>query len=115
MDLGISGKSAIVCGASSGIGRAVAFELGKEGARVLICSRHEERIKEVALELNPEFAKGRSFPARQTCQRRRMSRHSSGRQATSSAESIFSSQTLQAQGLVGSWRYRMKTGTTRST
>src|SRR5579875_728738 len=62
MDLGISGKSAIVCGASSGIGRAVAFELGKEGARVLICSRHEERIKEVALELKSRIGEGEIVP-----------------------------------------------------
>jgi 3-oxoacyl-[acyl-carrier protein] reductase len=54
MDLGIEGKSAIVCGASSGIGRAVALELAREGARVLICARHEERLKEAALAIKTQ-------------------------------------------------------------
>ncbi|HWZ97402.1 MAG TPA: SDR family oxidoreductase [Candidatus Dormibacteraeota bacterium] len=39
MDLGLKGRVAIVAAASSGLGRAVATELSKEGAKVAICAR----------------------------------------------------------------------------
>ncbi|MBI5868131.1 MAG: SDR family oxidoreductase [candidate division Zixibacteria bacterium] len=44
MDLGIRGKVALVTAASRGLGRAVALQLAREGARVAICSRSEEAI-----------------------------------------------------------------------
>jgi 3-oxoacyl-[acyl-carrier protein] reductase len=48
MDLGIAGRSALVMGASKGIGRAVAAELAAEGARVVVTSRSRERIEAAA-------------------------------------------------------------------
>ena len=39
MDLELTGKVAIVGGASKGLGRACAQVLGEEGARVVSCSR----------------------------------------------------------------------------
>ena len=39
MDLGLEGKTAVVSGASRGIGRAIAMALAKEGARVGLVSR----------------------------------------------------------------------------
>jgi 3-oxoacyl-[acyl-carrier protein] reductase len=39
MDLGIEGKVALIAAASKGLGRAVAEELGAEGARLVICAR----------------------------------------------------------------------------
>ena len=39
MDLGIDGKVAAVGGASTGLGKAVAWALAREGARVAICAR----------------------------------------------------------------------------
>lgn len=39
MDLGLAGKVAAVAAASKGLGRAVALELAREGARVAICAR----------------------------------------------------------------------------
>ncbi|MEZ4415681.1 MAG: SDR family oxidoreductase [Gemmatimonadota bacterium] len=45
MDLGITGKVALVCGASAGLGRAAAAELAREGARVVLCSRRERAIE----------------------------------------------------------------------
>lgn len=44
MDLGLKGKAALVCGSSSGLGRAIAQALASEGADLAICSRSEERI-----------------------------------------------------------------------
>ena len=51
MDLGISGKVAIVGGSSRGLGRAAAMALVQEGARVVICVRHEEPLKQAAEEM----------------------------------------------------------------
>ena len=48
MDLGLTDRSAFVAGASSGLGKAVAERLVREGARVALCSRTEERITEAA-------------------------------------------------------------------
>ncbi len=44
MDLGLKGRTALVCGASAGLGRAIAQSLAAEGADLAICSRSEERI-----------------------------------------------------------------------
>ena len=44
MDLGLSGRTALVCGASAGLGYATALELAREGARVAIVSRSSDRI-----------------------------------------------------------------------
>lgn len=44
MDLGLTGRVALVAGASGGLGLAVASELAREGARVSIASRSQERI-----------------------------------------------------------------------
>jgi 3-oxoacyl-[acyl-carrier protein] reductase len=52
MDLGLSGRAALVCGASSGLGKAVAMTLGKEGARVAICARTEEKLKQAAEDIH---------------------------------------------------------------
>lgn len=46
-----SGKSVLVTGASSGIGRATARALGTEGANVALAGRRRERLDEVAAEI----------------------------------------------------------------
>lgn len=51
MDLGITGRAALVCGATQGIGKAIAAELAAEGARVAITSRSRERADATAAEL----------------------------------------------------------------
>jgi len=53
MDLGISGKAAAVAAASKGLGFGCAQALLAEGARVAICSRNEERVREAARRLGP--------------------------------------------------------------
>lgn len=42
MDLGLSGRSVIVTGASRGIGRAIAEAFAAEGARLTICARNAD-------------------------------------------------------------------------
>jgi 3-oxoacyl-[acyl-carrier protein] reductase len=54
MDLGIDNKSYVVCGASRGLGRAVAEQLTVEGARVLVVARDSDSLQEVAQELGEQ-------------------------------------------------------------
>jgi 3-oxoacyl-[acyl-carrier protein] reductase len=51
MDLGLSGRRAVVTGGSKGLGRAIAAELLAEGAEVVICSRNEAELEAAAAEL----------------------------------------------------------------
>lgn len=58
MDLGIGGETALVIGASEGIGYESAKLLLEEGAEVLICSRNADRLRQAAARL--EQAAGRA-------------------------------------------------------
>ena len=44
MDLELSGRLALVCAGSRGIGRAIAVQLAKEGAHIALCGRDPEAI-----------------------------------------------------------------------
>ena len=46
MDLGLKGKTALVAASSKGLGRAVAAELAREGANLVICARGVSALKE---------------------------------------------------------------------
>lgn len=52
MDLQLTGKRALICGGSSGLGRAVATALVAEGAHVALLSRDAVQLQAVADELN---------------------------------------------------------------
>lgn len=51
MDLGLKGKTALVTGASEGIGSAVARKLAEEGVRVAICARTRAKLEATAAEI----------------------------------------------------------------
>ncbi|MEI8034430.1 MAG: SDR family oxidoreductase [Betaproteobacteria bacterium] len=51
MDLGLKGKIAVITGGSDGIGRATAILLAREGAKVAICARGEEKLNATAAEI----------------------------------------------------------------
>ena len=55
MDLGISGRRAIVCASSKGLGRACAEALLAEGVQVVINGRDPERLARTAEELRVNF------------------------------------------------------------
>ena len=54
MDLGISGKVAMVAAASKGIGLAIAKQLTSEGCRVSICGRTEDTLEAAAAEIGED-------------------------------------------------------------
>jgi 3-oxoacyl-[acyl-carrier protein] reductase len=48
MDLGLSGRTALVCASTGGLGEAIAQALAEEGAHTVICGRRADRAKEIA-------------------------------------------------------------------
>ena len=54
MDLGLTGKHAIVTGGSKGIGKAIARELAREGVDVAIVARSREPLEAAARELEAQ-------------------------------------------------------------
>jgi len=55
MDLGITGKTALVAASTGGLGLAVARSLAAEGARVAIVGRRRDRAKEIKAELQAAY------------------------------------------------------------
>ena len=51
MDLQLRGKTALVTGASQGIGRAIAKGLAAEGVKICIAARRRELLEQVAREI----------------------------------------------------------------
>lgn len=52
MDLGISGKTALVFGGSRGMGRACALQLAREGVAVTIAARNPQTLEQAAAEIS---------------------------------------------------------------
>lgn len=50
--LKLDGKTALVTGASQGIGEAIAKLLAAQGARVVLAARNEEKLKELAIHID---------------------------------------------------------------
>jgi len=51
MDLQLAGRTAVISGASAGIGRETAKALGREGVRVALVARREAELRALALEM----------------------------------------------------------------
>ena len=56
MDLGITGKRALVTGAGRGLGRSIALNLAAEGAKVAVASRTQSDIESLVDEMGGESA-----------------------------------------------------------
>lgn len=63
MNLGIVDKSAVVTGAARGIGRAIALELAREGARLILVGRNPGTLDAVRRELVGPAGRHQIFPA----------------------------------------------------
>lgn len=62
MDLGLSGKVAIIAGASRGIGLATATTLAEEGCRLALAARGEEALREVIAEAGAKGGEAIAVP-----------------------------------------------------
>lgn len=67
MQLDLTGKHALVCGASQGIGRAAAIELADLGARVTALARSADKLEALVTELPGGKSRGHDFLAVDMC------------------------------------------------
>lgn len=51
MNLGLTGKTALVAASSKGLGKAVAMRLAEEGARVIVCARDARRVDQAVRDI----------------------------------------------------------------
>ena len=63
----LSGKSALVTGAASGIGRAIAEDLSRRGARVLLADIDESSLRAVAAALSGSVTQRADISSRDDC------------------------------------------------
>jgi 3-oxoacyl-[acyl-carrier protein] reductase len=52
MNLDLSGKTALVCGSTAGIGNAIANELAEMGANIILMARNEDKLKKCLSDLS---------------------------------------------------------------
>jgi 3-oxoacyl-[acyl-carrier protein] reductase len=60
--MNISGRVALVTGASQGIGRSCALKLASSGATVALAARNQEKLDELAREITAAGGKAAAFP-----------------------------------------------------
>src|SRR5882757_780146 len=59
--MSLSGRVALVTGASQGIGRTCALRLAKEGATVAVGARNQEKLNELVAEITAAGGKATAF------------------------------------------------------
>ncbi len=57
MDLGLSGKNAVITGSTRGIGRAIANLLADEGVNLAVCARNQEEVDSAVADLGAKGVK----------------------------------------------------------
>ncbi len=63
MNLDLSGKTALVCGSTQGIGKASAIEMASLGANIILVARNEESLKEALKDLDVSRGQKHDFLA----------------------------------------------------
>src|SRR5262245_22028137 len=61
--MGLEGKAALVTGASRGLGAALAYELARRGARVVLVARGEDALSSVAAKIRASGGIAHAFVA----------------------------------------------------
>jgi uncharacterized protein len=54
----LNGRSVVITGGSSGIGKAIALRCARDGAKVLVAARGEDELKQVVVEIDSAGGKG---------------------------------------------------------
>ena len=52
MNIDLTGRTALVCGSTQGIGKESAIRLAKSGARVILAARDEDKLQKIKQELD---------------------------------------------------------------
>lgn len=61
MNLDLTGKNALVCGSTAGIGKAIAKELAEMGANLVLMARNEEKLKNSVAEMDASKGQNHSY------------------------------------------------------
>ncbi len=61
MLIDLSNKTAIVCGSSQGIGKAIALQFAASGANVILIARNEDKLRKILRELKSSKNQNHSF------------------------------------------------------
>ncbi|MCB0665866.1 MAG: SDR family oxidoreductase [Saprospiraceae bacterium] len=61
MNVDLTGKNALVCGGSKGIGRAIAEELASQGANVIVAARSADLLAQIVTELPNSVTQNHGF------------------------------------------------------
>lgn len=61
MNIDLTGKNAVVCGSSKGIGKAIALQFASSGASVILIARNEESLRNVLREMTSSKKQNHNF------------------------------------------------------
>src|SRR4030095_8508735 len=61
MNIDLTGKRAVVCGSTQGIGKAIAIEFAESGASVVLVARNEESLRNVLREMSSSKKQDHNF------------------------------------------------------